>query len=73
MKKKNTCAERETKIAVVGTGMVGSSFAYAAMIKGLAAELILIDASEQREAGEVMDLSHGLIGTENRKHSRGRF
>lgn len=53
----------KTKIAVVGTGMVGSSFAYAAMIKGLAAELILVDASEEREAGEVMDLSHGLIGT----------
>jgi len=53
----------KTKIAVVGTGMVGSSFAYAAMIKGLAAELILVDASEEREAGEVMDLCHGLIGT----------
>lgn len=64
MKKKNLHSERETKIAVVGTGMVGSSFAYAAMIKGLAAELILIDASEEREMGEVMDLSHGLIGTE---------
>ncbi|MBN2306434.1 L-lactate dehydrogenase [Candidatus Peregrinibacteria bacterium] len=62
--KKNLNGERETKIAVVGTGMVGSSFAYAAMIKGLAAELILIDASEERELGEVMDLSHGLIGTE---------
>ena len=54
---------REVKIAVVGTGMVGSSFAYAAMIKGLAAEIVLIDASEEREMGEVMDLSHGLIGT----------
>jgi L-lactate dehydrogenase len=54
---------REVKIAVVGTGMVGSSFAYAAMIKGLAAEIVLIDASEDREAGEVMDLTHGLIGT----------
>ncbi len=64
MKKKNYCVERETRIAVVGTGMVGSSFAYAAMIKGLAAELVLIDASEERELGEVMDLSHGLIGTE---------
>lgn len=55
---------RKTRIAVVGTGMVGSSFAYAAMIKGLAAELIMIDVDEQREAGEVMDLAHGLIGTE---------
>ncbi len=54
---------RTTRIAVVGTGMVGSSFAYAAMIKGLAAELILVDVDELREEGEVMDLSHGLIAT----------
>ncbi len=54
----------KTKIAVVGTGMVGSSFAYAAMIRGLAAEIILIDVNEAREEGEVMDLAHGLIGTE---------
>ena len=53
----------KTRIAVVGTGMVGSSFAYAAMIKGLAAEMILIDVDELREEGEVMDLSHGLIAT----------
>lgn len=64
---------REVKIAVVGTGMVGSSFAYAAMIKGLAAELILVDASEEREAGEVMDLSHGLIGTKTGSVWGGNF
>lgn len=72
-KKDSVCNVRETRIAVVGTGMVGSSFAYAAMIKGLAAELILIDASEEREAGEVMDLSHGLIGTETGKVTGGDF
>ncbi len=62
-----------TRIAVVGTGMVGSSFAYAAMIKGLAAELILIDASEEREKGEVMDLSHALIGSETGNVRGGDF
>ena len=73
MKKIKPIIKRETRIAVVGTGMVGSSFAYAAMIKGLAAELILIDASEEREAGEVMDLSHGLIGTETGSVRGGEF
>lgn len=74
MKKVNNLKlERETRIAVVGTGMVGSSFAYAAMIKGLAAELILIDVSEEREMGEVMDLSHGLIGTETGSVRGGSF
>ncbi len=72
-KKNNVGASRQTRIAVIGTGMVGSSFAYAAMIKGLAAELILIDVSEEREMGEVMDLSHGLIGTETGKVSGGDF
>ena len=64
---------RKVKIAVVGTGMVGSSFAFAAMIKGLSAELILVDASEEREAGEVMDLSHGLIGGETGAVRGGSF
>lgn len=63
----------KTRIAVVGTGMVGSSFAYAAMIKGLAAELIMVDANEAREEGEVMDLTHGLIGTETGNVKGGSF
>ena len=71
--KKNVCNAPETRIAIVGTGMVGSSFAYVAMIKGLAAELILVDASEEREMGEVMDLSHGLIGTETGNVRGGDF
>jgi len=73
MKIKPNSKVRKTRIAVVGTGMVGSSFAYAAMIKGLAAELILIDVSEEREEGEVMDLTHGLIGTETGNVRGGHF
>lgn len=73
MKNSNNCKIIKTRIAVVGTGMVGSSFAYAAMIKGLAAELVLIDVSEEREEGEVMDLSHGLIGTETGSIRGGDF
>ncbi len=64
---------RKTRIAVVGTGMVGSSFAYAAMLKGIAAEIIMIDVDEAREQGEVMDLSHGLIGTETGNVTGGCF
>ena len=64
---------RKTRIAVVGTGMVGSSFAYAAMIKGLASELIMIDVDEAREEGEVMDLTHGLIGTDTGSVRGGDF
>ncbi len=32
------------KLAVVGTGNVGASFAYAAVLWGLASEIVLVDA-----------------------------
>ena len=48
------------RVGLVGTGMVGASFAYSLMQSGLANELILIDADAARAEGEAMDLSHGL-------------
>ena len=48
------------KVGLVGTGMVGSSFAYALMQRGLANELVLIDLDHARAEGEAMDLNHGL-------------
>jgi L-lactate dehydrogenase len=48
------------KVGLIGTGMVGSSFAYALMQRGLANELVLIDADTARAEGEMMDLSQGL-------------
>ncbi len=51
---------RPTKIAIVGVGMVGSSFAYSLLLSGLAAEIVLIDANHQRAEGEAMDLNHAV-------------
>jgi L-lactate dehydrogenase len=48
------------KVGLIGTGMVGASFAYALMQSGVANELVLIDADKRRAEGEVMDLNHGL-------------
>ena len=48
------------KVGLIGTGMVGSSFAYALMQHGVANELVLIDMDAARAEGEVMDLNHGL-------------
>lgn len=53
--------EHQTRIAIIGAGFVGSTIAFAVMLKGLAAEIILIDVNEAREEGEVMDLGDGLI------------
>ncbi len=48
------------KIVLVGTGMVGMSFAYAALNESLCNELVLIDIDKKRAMGEAMDLNHGL-------------
>ena len=48
------------KVGLIGTGMVGASFAYALMQRGVADELVLIDADRARAEGEMMDLNHGL-------------
>lgn len=48
------------KIVLVGTGMVGMSFAYAALNQNLCDELVLIDIDKNRAMGEAMDLNHGL-------------
>ena len=46
------------RIAIVGTGNVGSTFAYALLLSGLAAEIVLIDANRAKAEGEAMDLQH---------------
>ena len=51
------------KIAIVGAGNVGSTFAFALMISGLAREIVLIDKNESLANGECMDLNHGLSFT----------
>lgn len=52
--------KRTNKIGLIGTGMVGASFAYSLVQQGLANELVLIDADPARAEGEMMDLNHGL-------------
>lgn len=48
------------KVAVVGTGMVGASFAYHLLISGLASDMVLIDVNQKRAEGEMMDLNHAM-------------
>ncbi|MRR29873.1 L-lactate dehydrogenase [bacterium] len=48
------------KVGLIGTGMVGTSFAYSLMQSGLANELVLIDRDTARAEGEAMDLNHGM-------------
>ena len=49
------------KVVLIGTGMVGMSFAYALVNQGgICNELVLIDINKVRANGEAMDLNHGL-------------
>ena len=48
------------KVVLIGTGMVGMSFAYAALNQSICDELVLIDLNDVRAKGEAMDLNHGL-------------
>lgn len=49
------------KVVLIGTGMVGMSFAYALVNQGgICNELVLIDVNKARANGEAMDLNHGL-------------
>ena len=48
------------KIVIVGAGAVGSTFAYSLLIRGLAAQIAIVDINKDRAEGEAMDLNHGL-------------
>ncbi|MCM8797559.1 MAG: hypothetical protein NC923_06785 [Candidatus Omnitrophica bacterium] len=51
------------KVSIIGAGNVGSSFAFALMISGIAREIVIIDKEAKKAAGECMDLNHGLSFT----------
>lgn len=48
------------RVALIGTGFVGSSYAFALLNQGIAEELVLIDANNDKADGDSMDLNHGL-------------
>nr|WP_274636043.1 L-lactate dehydrogenase [Microbacterium bovistercoris] len=48
-----------SKLTVVGAGSVGSSTAYAALIRGSARHIALYDIARERAEAEVLDLAHG--------------
>jgi L-lactate dehydrogenase len=48
------------RIAVVGCGHVGTTSAYALMLRGLAREIVLLDVDRARAEGEAMDLQHAV-------------
>lgn len=47
------------KVSIVGMGSVGTSIAYACLIRGSADELALYDVNAKKVRAEVLDLNHG--------------
>ena len=48
------------RVAVVGAGHVGATFAYTLLLEGLASEIVLIDVDRALAEGEAMDLGHAV-------------
>lgn len=65
--------EKPVKIAIVGAGNVGASTAYALLLSGLAAEIVLIDLNRGKAEGEVMDLNHAAPFSHQTKITLGDF
>ncbi|GAP15163.1 L-lactate dehydrogenase [Longilinea arvoryzae] len=49
-----------TRVAIIGAGNVGATFAYALLLSGLSSEIVLIDANQAKAEGEAMDLMHAV-------------
>lgn len=48
------------RVALIGTGFVGMSFAFSLVNQGIVDEISLIDLDKNKTVGEAMDISHGI-------------
>jgi L-lactate dehydrogenase len=48
------------KVGIVGSGLVGSTAAYALLMRGVGREIVLVDKSEARAAAEADDIRHAV-------------
>ncbi|MCU9612794.1 L-lactate dehydrogenase [Caldibacillus lycopersici] len=53
-------SDRVNRVVLIGTGFVGSSYAFALLNQGVTEELVLIDLNVEKSEGDAMDLNHGL-------------
>lgn len=50
----------KSKVAIIGSGFVGASTAFAMTLNQTVNELVLIDVVKEKAMGEAMDINHGL-------------
>lgn len=56
----DSTATAQDRIAIIGTGHVGATSAYALVMRGLAREIVLVDLNTEHAEGEAMDLQHAV-------------
>jgi L-lactate dehydrogenase len=64
---------RIPRVAIVGTGFVGSTTAYALLLSNTAAEIVLIDRDKRRADGHVLDLRDAVVFSHTTKVVAGEF
>lgn len=51
---------KPTRVAIIGTGAVGTTTAYTLLLRHRMTELVLIDVNHKKALGEALDMNHGL-------------
>ena len=61
------------KVGIVGTGMVGSTAAFALVMQGAASSIVLVDANPKRAAAEAEDIRHATPFAHGTRVSAGGY
>ena len=61
------------KITIIGAGSVGATVAFMMAVKGIAAEIVMIDINEKKALGEAMDIRQGTAFTAPVQIYAGRY
>ncbi|MGX1265131.1 L-lactate dehydrogenase [Rossellomorea marisflavi] len=64
---------KTNKVVLIGTGFVGSSYAFALLNQSLVHELVMIDMNVEKAIGDAMDLNHGLAFSSPMKIRAGAY
>lgn len=48
------------KVGIVGSGLVGSTAAYALVMRGVGSEIVLVDVNKKRAKAEADDIMHAV-------------
>lgn len=60
MSMRNNYTLGNRKVAIIGTGFVGASIAYALALRDIAREIVMIDINYAKTDGEAKDIRHGI-------------